>query len=118
MSMAQSVLTLREESNGIEGYPQLDEEAEYNNYYLPNRIWLSVKESSTFDVREVFNLVKKMISSSGSISNEAVWKKLCGIIWKNQSGPYITMGFDLLDNDSGEVRSIVLKDYALLQFLF
>ena len=119
MSMAQSVLTLREESNGIEGYPQLDgEEPEYKNYYLPNRIWLSVKESSTFDVREVFNLVKKMIGSSGSISNEAIWKKLCGIIWKNQSGPYITMGFDLLDNDSGEVRSIILKDYALLQFLF
>ena len=113
-----AVLTLRDESNVIEGYPQLDEEAEYNNYYLPNRIWLSVKESSTFDVREVFNLVKKMIGSSGSISNEAIWKKLCGIIWKNQSGPYITMGFDLLDNDSGEVRSIILKDYALLQFLF
>ena len=119
MSMAQSVLTLREEPNGIEGYPQLDgEEPEYNYYYVPSRIWLSVKESSTFDVREVFNLVKKIIGSSGSISSEAMWKKLCGIIWKNQTGPYITMGFDLLDNDSGEVRSIVLKDYALLQFLF
>lgn len=119
MSMAQSVLTLREEPNGIEGYPQLDgKEPEYNYYYVPSRIWLSVKESSTFDVREVFNLVKKMIGSSGSISSEAIWKKLCGIIWKNQSGPYITMGFDLLDNDSGEVRSIILKDYALLQFLF
>ena len=81
MSMAQSVLTLREEPNGIEGYPQLDgEEPEYKNYYLPTRIWLSVKESSTFDVREVFNLVKKMISSSGSISNEAIWKKICGIV--------------------------------------
>lgn len=118
-SVAQSVLTLCEDLDNVEGYPSLDKkEPEYNNYYVPSRIWLSVKESSTFDVREVFNLVKKMISSSGSISNEAVWKKLCGIIWKNQSGPYITMGFDLLDNDSGEVRSIVLKDYALLQFLF
>ena len=118
-SVAQSVLTLCEDLNNVEGYPSLDKiEPEYNNYYVPNRIWLSVKESSTFDVREVFNLVKKMISSSGSISNEAIWKKICGIIWKNQSGPYITMGFDLLDNDSGEVRSIILKDYALLQFLF
>lgn len=119
MSSAQSVLTIEDNMNGIEGYPTLGgEKAEYSNYYAPNRVWISVKESSEFDFRDVFNLVKNMVSSSGSISSEAMWKKLCGIIWKNQTGPYITMGFDLLNNDSGEVRSIVLKDYALLQFLF
>ena len=120
MSIAQSVLTITKETNEIEGYPILNnkEEPEYFNYYAPYRIWLSVKESSEFDVREVFNLVKKMISASGSISNEAMWNKLCEIIWKNQSGPYITMGVDFLDNDMGEKRSVVLKDYALLQFLF
>lgn len=118
-SVAQSVLTLCEDLDNVEGYPSLDKkEPEYNNYYVPNRIWLSVKESSEFNVREVFNLVKKMVGSSGSIQNEAIWNKLCGIIWKNQSGPYITLGIDLLENETGEVRSVVIKDYALLQFLF
>ncbi|MCI6115594.1 MAG: hypothetical protein MR687_10000 [Spirochaetales bacterium] len=116
MSIAQSVLTTKNCS--IDGYPTLnDDEITYKSYYAPNRIWLSVKESSEFDVREVYGIIKSMVTSSGSISNEALWNKLCNIIWKNQVSPYITMGVEIMTGE-GETRTIVLKDYALLQFLF
>ena len=119
MSLAQSVVTYLVTEDSVEGYPILGEvKQEYISKYVPNRVWLSVKESSEFKVRDVFNLIKSLVSSSSSVSSEAIWKKVCDIIWKNQSGPYIKLGVDFLDDGTGEKRGIVLVDNAILQFLF
>lgn len=118
MSLAQSVLTV-EKPNAVEGYPILDgKDPEYTNYYVPNKIWISVKESSEFNVRNVFNIIKNMVSSSGGVSIDAMWNNIKSIVWKNQGGPYIKLGIEFLDDGSGEKRSIVLTDNAILQFLF
>ncbi len=119
-SMASSALTyIEEDTTNIGGYPVLDGNGAYvyGNYYCPYRIWLKVEESDSFSCQRVYELLRKMLTSSSGLANEQRWNQLCDIVWASQTAPHITLGVDILDDGSGNQRNMRLSDYALLQFL-
>lgn len=101
-------------ADSVAGFPPVEEQpAVYYKEYLPYRIWIEIKDTVMADCSKLYTEIRKMMSLSGPVITEASYQKIRSILWPNSTGSEIVLGIDFDDE-----RSIVLKDWELLQFLF
>lgn len=114
-SLGKSHVCFVQPSGGaVAGFPALEEQAPvYCKEYLPYRIWVDIKETSLADCSKLYTEIRKMMSLSGPVITEASYQKIRSILWPESTGSEIVLGINFDDG-----RSIVLKDWELLQFLF
>lgn len=115
LSLGKSNLVYRETvNNDVAGFPNLKEaESIQKTGYHPYRIWLEIKETDMFDCSKLFREIKAIASAGSSLITESSYQKIRSILWPESTGSEIVLGIDFDDG-----RSIVMKDWELLQFLF
>lgn len=109
------LLTYKSENNNTAGFPSF-EESEIKtivSYYYPYRVWFDIKETQMVDCYELFKELKKLLVNSNSLISETAYQRIAQILWPNSSGSNIVLGVDYADG-----RSIIMKDWELIQFLF
>ncbi|MGN0905789.1 MAG: hypothetical protein ACI4NM_01460 [Bullifex sp.] len=102
------------ENSDIAGFPALEEpEKKMKAGYQPYRICLEIKETDMVDCAKLFREIKAIATADSSLITEASYQKIRSILWPDSTGSEIVLGIDFDDG-----RSIVMKDWELIQFLF
>ncbi len=102
-------------NDNVAGFPPLSRYVNNSNraIYFPYRIWIDIKETQMVDCNVLYKELTKLLKNTNSFTNETAYNRIAQILWPNSSGSNIVLGIDYADG-----RSIVIKDWELVQFLF